>query len=60
MNKDVILGIVRHVLTGVGGYFIAKGAIDAAAVELLVGSVITIAGVIWSILDKKPATPPTS
>lgn len=57
MNKDTILGIIRHVLTFAGGILIAKGVADDATVTELIGGIITVIGAVWSILSKKkPAT----
>ncbi len=53
MNKDTILGIVRHVLTGVGGILVTRGYTDTAALETAVGGLIALAGFIWSILAKR-------
>ena len=33
MNKESILGIVRHVLTFAGGYIAAKGVVDQTLVN---------------------------
>ena len=51
--KDSILGIARHVLTTVGGYLASSGLIGANDVEVVVGAVITLIGVVWSVLEKK-------
>ena len=56
MNKDVILGLVRHILTIGGGFLVAKGTIDAPGLETAVGALVTIIGVAWSILDKRTPT----
>jgi hypothetical protein len=53
MNKERILGIVRHTLTFVGGILIMKGIVDEALVTEIVGGAVTLAGAIWSIFDKK-------
>jgi hypothetical protein len=53
MNKEKILGIVRHTLTFVGGILIMKGIIDETIVTEIVGGVVALAGTIWSIFDKK-------
>ncbi len=55
MNKESILGIVRHVLTFAGGYVAAKGIADQALVNEAIGAVMTIAGIAWSIAVKKAA-----
>ena len=53
MNKEQVLGIVRHVLTTVGGILIANGLIDDGSLTEIIGSVITLVGVIWSVAVKK-------
>lgn len=55
MNTEVILGIVRHILTVGGGALITKGLTDQAGIEAAVGAIITLAGFVWSILHKKQA-----
>lgn len=53
MNKDRLLGLVRHILTFGGGILVAKGlATDAMVIELI-GSVMSIAGIAWSVISKK-------
>ena len=41
MKKEVVLGIVRHVLTFVGGVLITKGLVDESTAQELVGSLVT-------------------
>lgn len=53
LTKEQFLGIVRHSLTFLGGVVIAGGLIDAGAYTELTGAVITIAGVVWSYIDKR-------
>ena len=53
MNPETILGVIRHILTFLGGFAIAKGYISADTLPGLVGAVITIVGVVWSAIDKK-------
>ncbi len=53
MNKDQVLGILRHVLTCVGGIVIAKGLIDESLYTELAGGVATLVGTVWSIVSKK-------
>jgi hypothetical protein len=55
MNKDVILGIVRHILTTVGGVLAARGYIDNGMVEGAVGAILTLVGVGLSVTSKKKA-----
>jgi hypothetical protein len=55
MNKEQVLGIVRHVLTFGGGILMAKGFADEALAEELVGGLITVIGGAWSIVAKVKA-----
>ena len=55
-TKDTVLnGIVRHVLTAAGGALVARGYIAETELELVVGAVVTLAGVIWSAIAKRKA-----
>lgn len=54
-TKEQFLGVVRHSLTFIGGIFIMKGMVDDVLLNELVGGVITLAGTIWSIVDKNKA-----
>lgn len=53
MNRVVVLGVIRHALTFVGGIFVAKGLVDETLLPEITGAVITLVGAVWSILDKK-------
>lgn len=52
MNAEVLGGIVRHVLTGVGGYFVATGLIDVGTMEVAVGAIVALVGIVWSVWAK--------
>ena len=53
MNKEQVLGILRHALTFVGGILVAKGLVDESTFVELSGAVITLVGGVWSVLSKK-------
>lgn len=57
-TKDQILGILRHVITFVGGLLVAKGKLDPQAVETIGGAVISIVGFFLSMAapEKQPIT----
>lgn len=55
MNKEQILGIVRHSLTFIGGLLVMKGLVDESTVNEIIGGVITLTGTIWSIVEKNKA-----
>lgn len=51
--KETVLGVVRHILTFVGGYMVAKGIIDETTSVELIGGLVTVIGAVWSIIAKK-------
>jgi hypothetical protein len=53
MNAAVIAAIVRHILTAVGGGVAMKYGVDGATVEAIAGGAAALAGVIWSVADKR-------
>jgi hypothetical protein len=55
LTQEQVLGIFRHGLTFVGGILITKGLIDEAMVSEITGSVISLVGLIWSVVSKKTA-----
>ena len=57
MNKDTILGIVRHGLTFGGGLLAQKGLLTGDDATALVSAIVTIIGVVWSIMAKRKAAP---
>ena len=55
LTKEQLMGILRHGLTFIGGLLIMKGVVDEAAVQEVIGGVMTLAGTIWSIVVKNKA-----
>ena len=53
MSASVIQALVRHILTAVGGGFFAAYGITGSTFEAVVGTVSTLAGVAWSLYDKR-------
>jgi hypothetical protein len=53
-EMKVFLGLLtRHVLTSAGGALVAKGLMSASMVEPTVGAIMTLAGLVWSVLQKR-------
>lgn len=50
--KEQVLGLIRHTLTFVGGIIIAKGFIDDALFQEILGGVMTLVGAVWSVVNK--------
>ena len=53
MNRDMWLGLIRHLLTAVGGFFVAKGTVDADTMNTAIGAGVTLGGAVWSVIDKR-------
>jgi uncharacterized membrane protein YebE (DUF533 family) len=54
MNSN-LASLVRHILTAAGGFLVAKGLASADQLAELVGAVVSIAGVGWSVYNNKKA-----
>ena len=52
MTKEQVFGIIRHSLTFIGGLLIVKGTIDESTLEQIISGVITLTGLVWSVIDK--------
>lgn len=55
-TKDQILGLFRHIVTFAGGVLVARGKLDPAAVESIVGALVTLVGVFFSMLSPEKTT----
>lgn len=53
MLKPAILALIRQVLTVAGTALVAKGYVEASQVEPLIGAMLTIGSVVWSVVDKR-------
>ena len=53
MLKPAILALIRQILTIVGTALVAKGYVEASEIEPLIGAMLTIGSVIWSVADKR-------
>lgn len=53
MYAAIIGSFFRHALTSVGGALVAKGILQAAMLEPTIGAIMTLAGVVLSIINKK-------
>jgi len=55
MNAAMISAIVRHLLTAVAGGFAVRYGVDGDTMNAIVGGASALAGVIWSLADKRKA-----
>lgn len=53
MTKEQVVGVIRHVITFVGGILVVKGILEEAMVQEVLGGVLGLLGTVWSIVDKK-------
>jgi len=51
--STLILSLIRHALTFLGGYLVAKGIVDEATMIEITGAVITLIGVVMSFIEKR-------
>ena len=54
--NETVAGLVRHALTALGGVLVAKGYLEAGMVEEIAGAVVTLVGVVWSVVAKRRAS----
>lgn len=53
MNATIITAVVRHILTAAGGGLAVSWGLDGDTWQGVVGALSTLAGLAWSILDKR-------
>ncbi len=53
MNATIIQALVRHILTAVAGGFAVKYGIDGGTLDAIIGGAAALAGVGWSVYDKR-------
>lgn len=53
LTKEQVLGIMRHVLTFVGGILVVRGYLNQDLLTELTAGLLTSTGAIWSILSKR-------
>ena len=58
MNPN-LSSLIRHGLTAAGGYLVAKGIASADQVGELAGAVVTLIGLVLSMMKNKKAAAPT-
>lgn len=51
--SSMLMGIIRHVLTALGGGLVASGDLDPQSLEVAVGAGMTLIGLLWSLIEKR-------
>ena len=52
LSQEQVNGVIRHVMTGVGSILIMKGTVDEATWVVVTGSILGVAGILWSVFSK--------
>lgn len=50
--NTIILAFLRHILTFIGGTFVAKGILDEGSMTELIGALISALSVCWMTVEK--------
>ena len=53
MLMPASLALIRQILTVAGTALVAKGYVEATQIEPLIGALLTIGSVVWSVADKR-------
>jgi len=53
MPKPAIFALIRQILTVAGTALVAKGYVQPSDIEPVIGALLTIGSVIWSVADKR-------
>lgn len=50
--NSIVLAFLRHILTFIGGTFVAKGILDETSMTELIGALISAVSVLWMTVEK--------
>jgi hypothetical protein len=53
MDAAVITALARHILTALAGGLAVRYGVDGATSDAIIGGLAALAGVAWSIYDKR-------
>lgn len=53
VSAEQISGIVRHILTTLGGVFVTQGVVSDGQLEAIAGGLAVVVGVAWSFWIKR-------
>ena len=57
LMQSAIIALLRHLLTFIGGTLVAKGILDSATLQEIIGALITLLSVGWMAVEKVKAKP---
>jgi hypothetical protein len=53
LSAEQVTGVVRALVSAIGGYLVGKGVIDSETAVALAGAAATIATAVWSVWAKR-------
>ncbi len=53
IKKATALSLLRHAMTFIGGFAVAKGIIATEELEAITGAILTIFAVVFAYIEKK-------
>lgn len=53
MNKNEVYGVVRALLSAIGGFLVGKGYIDSETAVAAAGAIATLVAAVWSVKSKR-------
>lgn len=53
--QAAIAGIIRHILTALGGGLVASGTLSGDDLNAAIGAITTLVGIAWSVFAKRKA-----
>jgi hypothetical protein len=51
--NEALAGLIRHALTVAAGYLVARGQLDPTTADTIVGALMGLGGVVWSVYAKR-------
>ena len=55
MTKEQVFGVIRHTMTAIGTFLVAKDLVIDMQWQDLTGAALALVSIIWSITAKKTA-----
>ena len=53
--QAAIMGVIRHLLTALGGGLVASGTLSGDDMNAAIGAITTLVGIAWSVFSKRKA-----
>lgn len=53
MPREMIFGLLRHLLTLAGGVLVTRGYFDEAMLQTVIGAIIAMVTAGWSVVEKQ-------